>query len=104
MGGDNQVIVLNHQIVNRRDRQVQLQRLPVGAVVEGYINAGFGPGIKQTFFPGINPNCPNIGSLRDPVYNRTPGFSEVVRLENVGFEVVQPMPIDRDICGVRVVR
>ena len=34
MGSGNQIVILNHQVMNRRRRQIQLQWLPMGAVIE----------------------------------------------------------------------
>ena len=44
MCGNDQVTVLHHQIVDRTDRQVKLQRLPVVAIVQREIDSQFGPG------------------------------------------------------------
>src|SRR5579871_6674375 len=42
MRGRNQIAVLDSKIVNRNDGQIQLQRLPVCAIVDGEIDASLG--------------------------------------------------------------
>jgi hypothetical protein len=44
----NKVIVFDRQVVNGGRRQIELERLPMGAVIDGVINAGLGPGIEQS--------------------------------------------------------
>ena len=41
MRGGDQIVVLDQQVVNRRDRQIQLQGLPAGAIIEGDVDARF---------------------------------------------------------------
>ncbi len=48
MGGNDQVVVVNPQIAHRSMRQIQLQRLPVIAVVERRPNAIFAAGEEQS--------------------------------------------------------
>ena len=45
----DKVIVLHRQVVNRRGRQVELQRLPMCPVVDGEIHSGLRAGIEQSF-------------------------------------------------------
>ena len=49
---DERVIVNDH-VVDRRDGEIELERLPVCAVVERNIDAGFGAGVEQAFALGI---------------------------------------------------
>ena len=43
----DQVGPLDQQVVDRRDRQVELEALPVRAVVERDVEAGLGAGVEQ---------------------------------------------------------
>ena len=47
VSGDDEIVAVNGQIAHRGDRQVELQRLPVVAVVERNVNAEFGAGEEQ---------------------------------------------------------
>jgi hypothetical protein len=47
--GQHEIVVFDDQIVDRRDRQVDLQRAPVRSVVEGDEDAALGAGIEQAF-------------------------------------------------------
>ena len=48
MRGHDQILAANREIANRCDRKIQLQRLPVVAVVEGDVNPELGSGKEQT--------------------------------------------------------
>ena len=46
---DEQVVTMNGDVADGSNRQIQLQRLPVIAIVEGNIDAQLRPGKKQPF-------------------------------------------------------
>ena len=46
----HEVVVLDHQIANRCDRKIKLERLPVLTVIEGKIDSRFSSRIQQTLF------------------------------------------------------
>ena len=48
MGGDHHVGVLDDQVIHRAHRQVGLQRLPLGAVVERAVQAEFSTCVQQS--------------------------------------------------------
>src|SRR5260370_11197296 len=45
--GNHQIVVVDDHVVDGHRRQIELQRLPVRAIVEGNPNAGFGAGVKE---------------------------------------------------------
>src|SRR5512133_1696283 len=49
MRGDDQVVVVNDEVVDGRDRKVQVQRLPSLAIVERNVGASLSPGVEQAF-------------------------------------------------------
>ena len=59
MRGQNEVVILHHQIVHRCRGQIQLQRTPVRSVVERYIHASFGSRIEQAAFLRVFAHHPN---------------------------------------------
>ena len=49
---DHQVVAMNHEVADRTDRQIILQRLPVIAIVKRNVNAQFRSSEKQSLAPG----------------------------------------------------
>ena len=47
MGADYHVVIVNHEIADGSGGQIQLQRLPVIAIVEGDEHGAFGSGEEQ---------------------------------------------------------
>jgi len=62
VGRDHEVIILHDQIMDRRDRQIQLQRLPLSTVVEGHIDPEFVPAYSSLFC-----SDPRARSARKPL-------------------------------------
>ena len=101
---DHEIVIFNDKIMNRCYRQIQLQWLPMGAIIERNNNAELGSGVKQTFALGIFAHGVHIRAIGYSTRNCAPGFSEVRCFENVRFEVVKFMSIHRHISTVAVVR
>ena len=57
MRSNDQIVAVNRQIADGSHRQIKLQRLPVVAVVERYINAQFSSGKEQSLFLGVFANA-----------------------------------------------
>src|SRR5207245_2394508 len=53
MRGHHEIVVMNNHVVNRRARQMELERLPIRAIVEGNPDACFRTGVKQALALGI---------------------------------------------------
>ena len=100
--GHNQVVVLHHEVVHRRERQIQLHRLPLLAIVEGNENAGLSAREEQASTSGIDTHGVDIGIRGKAIPKPGPSFTEVRGLENVWREVVQFMPFDSHVCGARI--
>ena len=54
--GNDQIFAVNREIANRCDRKIQLQRLPVVAVIEGNVNSELGSGKEQPLLLSIFAN------------------------------------------------
>ena len=67
MGRGNQVVAMDFKIVNRHCRQVQLQRLPVAAIIHGKVNAGLRSRIEQAFAFGVFPDGAHVGTFRNAI-------------------------------------
>ncbi len=98
---DDQIVVLDDQVVDRRHRQVQLQRLPLAAVVERDVDALLGSGEEQSRALGIDADGMNIVIRGNAVHQLGPGLAEVGGLEDVGGEVVHLVPFDGHVSGAR---
>ena len=99
-----QIVVLNDQVVNRRNRQIDLQRAPVRSVVERDIDAALGPGVEQTFFLRVFSNCAHKNSVGNSGSDPGPSRSVVAGLVNVGREIVVLMAVNRDVRSAGIVR
>ena len=107
LGGDDQVLAVHPQAGDRRHREVVLEPLPVGAVVEGDIEPELGSGVEQSLSVGVFADRPGEVGRRDavrPVGEQFPVLAGVVRAEDVGAEVVLPVAVHRDEDPRRVVR
>ncbi len=102
MGSDHQIVVLQNKIMDGRDRQVQLQWLPIRTSVVGNEHSGFGACVKNARFHGVFPDDVHIGAIRDTFGDLQPGFSEIAGLINIWFEIVELVAIDgrESRCGV----
>ena len=104
VGGDDEIVVLDDEIVDRGGGQIQFERAPVCAVVEGNIDAGFGSGVEQAALLGIFANGANEGAIGNAVGELGPGLAVVGGFVDVGFEVVALVAIDGDVGGAGVER
>src|SRR5450755_2006501 len=99
MRGYDKIVVLDDQIVNRNRRQIQLQGLPMRAGIEGNPDSGFGAGVEQSFPLGVLAYRVNIRPVWNSGGNGGPRLAVVRGLVDVGFEVIELVPIDGGICG-----
>ena len=53
MRGYDQIVVMNPEVAHRSVRQIELEGLPVVAIVKRDPHAGFGAGEQQTFANGV---------------------------------------------------
>src|SRR5215471_19956031 len=94
VGSDHQIVVLYNEIMDGRDRQVQLQGLPIRTSVVGNEHAGFGASVKNAGFHGVFPDDVHICAIRDAFGDLQPGFSEIAGLIYIWFEIVELVAID----------
>ncbi len=104
VGSGDQVGALHDQIVNRADRQVALERLPVLAVVERDVDTLLGPGVEQPLLVGIFADGPGEVVLRNPVRDLRPRLAVVVGLVEVRRKVIMLVARRGDVGGLSVVR
>src|SRR5271165_4842574 len=87
---------MNGHIANGCNRHVQLQRLPVIAVIERDIDAQFRSGKEQALLLGVLANRVHRGRSDAGCY-RLPGLAVVAGAIDVRLVVVQPMAVDRRV-------
>ena len=98
----DQVIALDQKIARPGGRQILLQWLPPVAIVETDEHAGFGAGVKQARAHRVGAHDADRlagGKARGDVL---PGLAAIVRPQDMGFEIVDPLAIDRKIGGIAV--
>src|SRR5215472_10586588 len=100
----HQIVIFDHEIVDRCYGKIQLQRLPMRAVIKRHEDAELSSCVKQTSALGIFAHSVYICAVGNSSCNCAPIFSEVGCLENVRFEIVELMPIHRYVSGVTVMR
>src|SRR4030095_12353062 len=67
VGRHNKVVILYHQVVNWRCRQIQLQRLPMPAVIERHVNTEFRSRIEQSAPLWVFAHRAYVGAVWDAV-------------------------------------
>ena len=104
MSCHHQIVIFHYEVVNGRDGEVQLERLPVRAVIERNENAELCARVKQPSFLRIFADRVHVRSIRNSVRNSSPCFPQIGSFENIRLEVVEFMSIYRDVSAVGVVR
>ena len=107
LGRNHQVVALDLQVGDRRDRQVELERLPVGAVVERDVEAELGAGVEQPLARRVLAHDAHEVVGRNAVLavgQQIPVGAVVVGAEDVRPEVVEPVVVHRDEGAPRVLR
>ena len=102
--GQNKLVVFHHQVVNRRSRQVELQRAPVCAVIERNEHTSLGAGIKQPAFLGVFADCTYKRVLWNAAYDSRPALAVVVGLIDVRTQVVILVAVNRQVGSSGIVR
>src|SRR5436305_11855441 len=90
--------------MNRRSRQIQLQRLPVRARIERNENAELSAGIKQSGLFRVLAHRMHECAVRNSINDGVPGFAEIGCFNNVRLKIVEFMSVDRGISSLAVVR
>ena len=98
---DDQIVVLDRQVAHRRRRQVQLQRLPVVAVVERHEDGELGAREQQSAARRILFDRLHVDARRQTARDRLPRLAAVLRAQRVRLVVGEPMAIDGRVRFVR---
>ena len=88
---------MHQQVPHPGFRQVELQRLPMPAVVEGHVDALGRAGIQQAAPRGIGAHHRHEFSRRQPGIDLGPRLAEVAGAQHVRAELILALVVDRDI-------
>ena len=99
MGGDHHVGVLDDQVIHRAHRQVGLQRLPLGAVVERAVQAEFSTCVQQPSPIRVFTYDPDEVIFGQTSGDLLPGLAPVGGLVDVGRIVALFVASDRHVDG-----
>ncbi len=102
MRGGNEIAAVDMKIANRGPRQIELQWLPVRAVVGREVDARLRAGVEQTAPHRIFANRARVRAVGDAGRDLRPRLSEIGGLVQVRLEVVLLVAIGRDVRGRRV--
>ena len=97
MRADDHVVVLDHEIADRRRRHVESQRLPVVAIVERDPDLRFPSGEEQALPPRIFPHRVHGRAAVDAGHDLRPGRAAVARAVDVRPQVVQAKGVHRGV-------
>src|SRR5258708_32069586 len=86
---DDHVVVLDDQVANRRRGHVELERIPVRAVIAGEVHPLLGAREKQTAVNRILSDHVGDAPVRDAVVDLAPGPSAVMGLEEVRTKILE---------------
>ena len=101
---DDQIVPLDHQIVHRHGRQIELEPLPGSAVVDRIHHAALGAEVQLPAPGRILTNGVEVDVLRNCGIEPGPGLAEVGGLVQVRPVVVESMRVDDDVRGGGVER
>src|SRR5579859_929149 len=97
MRGSDKVAVLHYKVVNRHDGQVQLERLPVRAIIERDVYARLGSRVEQAAPRGVFADRTGEVVLGDASGDFRPARAVIVCLIQVGLEVVPLVAGGREV-------
>ena len=102
VGGNGEVVIFHHDIAHRRCGQVQTERLPVIAVVEGYVDGAFGSGEEHALTFRVLANGIDVFVVGNAVDDLGPGLAAVAGAQDVRPQVVEAQRVDSCIGGVGI--
>ena len=100
MSSNYEIVVLHRQIMHRHSREIELQRLPVIAVINGEEDTSSVPAKSRPLRTGCLSNGANISAIRNTRINARPCFAEIVRAINPCADIVHAVAINGGVgCG-----
>ena len=97
----DQIAILDRQVVNRNDREIEPQRLPVAAVIEAHPHAALGAGEEQPPANGILSHTADEFVRRQAGVDAGPRGAVVRCPPDVRRHVLELIAVGRDVRGSR---
>ncbi len=97
MRRNHQVVAVNRQIPHRSVRQVQLQRLPVVAIIERHINGCLRSREQQPFPQRIFSHYVDRSVIGQPRIDFLPGLAKIPGAINMRLQIIQTKTIHRRV-------
>ena len=104
MRSNHEVIAMDREIPDRADGQIQLQGLPMIAVIKRHVNPKLGSGEKQTFALRIFSDCAQECGGGNACGDRLPGCAIIAGSVEQWPRIIDPAAINRSTttsAGVR---
>ena len=106
VGAGHQVVAVNHQVAIRRGGEIELQRLPVVAVVERDVHPALRAREQQPRLFRVAPNHPGEAAARQvprqAAHDRRPRLAVVARAEEIRLVVAGRVEVDRHVRRPRI--
>src|ERR1700676_2999082 len=99
MRPDNEIVAMDHEVAHRGVGQVELQRLPVVAIVERNEYRALRTCEEQTFALGIFAHHIARAARRNALRDFRPRLAEVARPINMRTQVVKAKAVDGNVSG-----
>ena len=98
----HQILILHLQIMDWRDRQIELETLPRATIIEGDVQPRFCSGIQQPLPVRVFPNRPRKVVIGNAVINARPALAVIRCFVEVGLVIIQLVARPRHIRRCRV--
>src|SRR5579864_2564181 len=100
MSPHNYVVAVDDEVAHGSGRQVELQRLPLVAIIERDVNRALGSGEEQAFTFAIFPDRVSRLVIGQTVGDLLPGLAAVVRAVDIRMQVIETETVDGRISGL----
>ena len=90
------------QVIDARGGQVELQALPVFTIIERHLHSPAGAGIEQAGMLRVLAHDIDVSPIGQTMTDFPPVLASVVGDIGTRLEIVQPMPVNREIGRFRV--
>src|SRR3989475_4848626 len=91
---------MNVQVMNGDRGEIQLERLPVRAIVQGKVHPGLGSGKQQALALRVFADGPDIRTFRDAVGDQGPALAMIARAVDEWAKIVELVAVHRQVGGV----
>ena len=102
MRGNDHIVIMNVQVMNGDRGEIQLERLPVRAIVQGKVHPGLGSGKQQALALRVFADGPDIRTFGDAIGDQGPALAIIARAVDEWAKIVELVAVHRKVGGARV--